>query len=146
MRFANTAGGRLIVGIDNPKVTEAFKQMDLHESWGTGLKRIRESCEELGIQEPELQEIGDMLRVNLFRPPVLASQAQKRMPASEFAQNTDRAIIALLEENSHFSRKELAKEIGVSESSVYRRLAALRKAGAIKYQGKTSDGYWVVLR
>lgn len=51
----------------NPKVAEAFMQMDMFESWGTGLRRIRDACASAGLPEPEFQEIGNMFRVNIFR-------------------------------------------------------------------------------
>ncbi len=37
------------------------------EGWGTGLKRIIDMCHEMNIREPEFLEIGDLLRVNLYR-------------------------------------------------------------------------------
>lgn len=37
------------------------------EGWGTGVKRIIDMCHEMNIREPEFLEIGDLLRVNLYR-------------------------------------------------------------------------------
>ncbi len=42
--------------------------MKIIESWGTDIKRMFSSCKEYGIREPELLEIGDSFRVNLYRP------------------------------------------------------------------------------
>lgn len=38
------------------------------EGWGTGLKKIIDTCKELKIRPPEFLEIGDLLRVNFYRP------------------------------------------------------------------------------
>ena len=52
--------------------------MKIIESWGTGIKRMFSSCREYGIREPELLEIGDSFRVNLYRPSY--NQSQKSVP------------------------------------------------------------------
>ena len=52
--------------IRNRCIAEIFSRMKIIESWGTGIKRMISSCKEYGIREPELLEIGDSFRVNLF--------------------------------------------------------------------------------
>lgn len=54
--------------IRNRCIAEIFSRMKIIESWGTGIKRMFSSCREYGIREPELLEIGDSFRVNLYRP------------------------------------------------------------------------------
>jgi len=54
--------------IHNRCIAEVFSRMKIIESWGTGIKRMFSSCKEYGIREPELLEIGDSFRVNLYRP------------------------------------------------------------------------------
>ena len=54
--------------IRNRCIAEIFSRMRIIESWGTGIKRMFSSCREYGIREPELLEIGDSFRVNLYRP------------------------------------------------------------------------------
>ena len=53
--------------IRNRCIAEVFSRMKIIESWGTGIKRMFSSCREYGIREPELLEIGDSFRVNLYR-------------------------------------------------------------------------------
>lgn len=60
----------------NPKIAEAFMQMDMFESWGTGLRRIRDACAEAGLPEPEFREIGSMFRVDIFRPRLEIPEAE----------------------------------------------------------------------
>lgn len=54
--------------IRNRCIAEVFSRMKIIESWGTGIKRMFSSCREYEIREPELPEIGDSFRVNLYRP------------------------------------------------------------------------------
>ena len=51
----------------NPTIAKLFKEMELFESWGTGLRRIQEQCDKFGLPDPEFQEIGNLFRVNIFR-------------------------------------------------------------------------------
>ena len=54
--------------IRNRCIAEVFSRMKIIESWGTGIKRMFSPCKEYGVREPELLEIGDSFRVNLYRP------------------------------------------------------------------------------
>lgn len=139
----------------NPRIAEVFKRMELFESWGTGLRRIRESCEKLGLPEPEFIEIDDLFRVNIFRPAfsasLSASQAKVKQKVKQNALLYDTAkledaIIELLSDNPRLGRKDLAQKVNVSESSVYRRLSALKKAKRIEHIGSAKDGEWRIIQ
>ena len=54
--------------IRNRCIAEVFSRMRIIESWGTGIKRMIASCREYGVEEPEILELGDSIRVNLYRP------------------------------------------------------------------------------
>lgn len=54
--------------IRNSCIAKIFSRMKIIESWGTGIKRMFSSCKDYGIREPELLELGDSFRVNLYRP------------------------------------------------------------------------------
>ena len=54
--------------IRNKTLARTLEKIDMHEGWGSGLKRIFSQCEEYGIPYPVFFEIGDMLRVNLYHP------------------------------------------------------------------------------
>ena len=89
--FANTAGGRLIIGItddhqligvDDPLTEEdikqgiskvrntviarVFRELHLIEQWGTGVRRIFSEAKALGLPEPQLIETG--MRVRFIIP------------------------------------------------------------------------------
>ena len=82
--FANTQGGKLIVGVDDKThqivgvendvlfqlmdgIANIFSQMGLVEAWGSGIKRILNAAEEYGLPKPRFQEFDNMFRVELFR-------------------------------------------------------------------------------
>ena len=51
----------------NAAISEAFHYMRLMEAWGTGLKRIQNSCKEYGLPEPLIEEDGYGFRVTFYR-------------------------------------------------------------------------------
>ena len=151
----------------NPKVAEVFKQMDLFESWGTGLRRIQESCEKLGLPEPEFQVIGDLFRVNIFRlvPETKVAPKQNVSPKVSPKQNVNQKvtpkvnqktlaynpaqleeeILRLLKENPEISQVHLADITSLSRSSIQRCLASLKETGRIKRVGSNRAGSWIVI-
>ena len=54
--------------IRNKVISEVCERLDLIEGCGTGIKRIIDLCVEQGVEPPEFVEIGDLLRVNFYRP------------------------------------------------------------------------------
>jgi predicted HTH transcriptional regulator len=57
--------------IRNRCIAEVFSRMKMIESWGTGIRRMFSLCKEYGIKEPELLEVGDSFRVNIYRPSII---------------------------------------------------------------------------
>ena len=54
--------------IRNKTLARTLEKIDMLEGWGSGFKRIFAECDEYGVERPEFLEIGDMLRVNFYRP------------------------------------------------------------------------------
>ena len=58
---------------------------------------------------------------------------------------TEEMILEIIKVNSHISRKELAAKIGLSDSSIKRRIERLTSDGRIKRVGPDKGGYWEVI-
>lgn len=41
--------------------------MGLIEAWGTGIPRMIKECREYGLREPVFEELGDGIRITIFR-------------------------------------------------------------------------------
>ena len=54
--------------IRNKTLARTLEKIDVLEGWGSGFKRIFSQCNEYRVEKPEFLEIGDMLRVNFYRP------------------------------------------------------------------------------
>lgn len=54
--------------IRNKVLASVCEKLNVIEGWGTGLKRIIDFCKEKNVNPPVFEEIGDLLRVNFYRP------------------------------------------------------------------------------
>lgn len=78
-RIEVTSPGMLYGGLDmqsaksgkskcrNTAIAESFRYMGLIEAWGTGIPRMIKECREYGLREPVFEELGDSIRVTIFR-------------------------------------------------------------------------------
>lgn len=85
----------------NAAISEAFYYMGIIEAWGTGLGRIRRSCQEYGLKEPVIEEFGDGFRVIFFRKGAAGREED----------------IESNEENDFDSRKMHGSDSGITGSS-----------------------------
>lgn len=71
--------------IRNKLLASVCEKLGVVEGWGTGLKKIIDTCKELKIRPPEFLEIGDLLRVNFYResPNQNGDKLQKRRQNGE---------------------------------------------------------------
>ena len=130
----------------NPLIAEVFMQMDLFESWGTGLRRIKDACEEAGLPEPEFREIGNMFRVNIFRraqegamdEDVLSHGKGQAVPLETFAKLNDneRLALRLAAEEGRVTSASLVEKAGVSKPTASRVLKNLVDEGLLVWHGK----------
>ena len=54
--------------IRNKIIARIFKEADMIEQWGTGVRRIVESCAAAGLNPPDFIETGHFLTVKFYRP------------------------------------------------------------------------------
>ncbi len=52
--------------IRNPVIARVFKELNLIEQWGTGVRRIFTEARELGLSEPKIEEVGMRLRFTVY--------------------------------------------------------------------------------
>lgn len=50
----------------NRVIGRVFRELALIEQWGSGLNRMISTCEELGLKEPDFEELGTSFRVTLY--------------------------------------------------------------------------------
>jgi len=136
----------------NRTIANAFCQMGLVESWGTGIRRIREAAAKYGLPEPEFQVFDNMFRVNLFRDNSLISNLEfgretsekHRRNFGENLNNTQKKVLALLTENASLSASDMAGQIGVTSRSIETNIKKLKERGILIRHGSPKGGYWEI--
>ena len=150
--------------IRNRCIAEVFSRMKIIESWGTGIKRMYSSCKEYGIREPELLEIGDSFRVNLYRPSYRGTSSGssksslksslKSSPKSSLKSSlksspkdlnsTQQKIMELLRKNPRVTQVEMAEIIKISRRAVQKNIKDLVEKDMVERVGSDRKGYWKI--
>lgn len=142
--------------IRNRCIAEVFSRMKIIESWGTGIKRMFSSCREYGIREPELLEIGDSFRVNLYRPsygetPKSSSKSSLKSSSkgspkssSKDLNSTQQKIVELIQENPKITQAEMAEVIEISKRAIQKSIKEMVDADIIEREGSSRKGCWKI--
>ena len=117
------------------------------ETFGTGLKKIYSLCAAAGIS------VSYMNEENSFTIEFSRNDRNKDPSAPNKNDIADKNIINsgefkltnLLKDNPRLTNQELAASSGLSERTVSRILANLKRKGLIKREGSNRTGYWKVL-
>lgn len=102
----------------NPVIGRIFHELKLIERWGSGIGRMIKACEEAGLDQPKLEEIGTHFRVTIFTH-------QKRSTSASQVDQTDRDILSLLKKGKGYSTKKIAEQIDLSPRATRTRLVKL---------------------
>ncbi|MBS0351173.1 MAG: putative DNA binding domain-containing protein [Proteobacteria bacterium] len=111
----------------NPVIGRVFHELKLIERWGSGIRRMIESCKNAGLQEPLLEEIGTHFRVTIF--------LEKKYGIK--LDDINHKIIHLLEKKDGLSTREISEQIRLSPRSTRSRLLSLIERGLIMEIGSS---------
>jgi predicted HTH transcriptional regulator len=110
----------------NRTIGRIFKELGLIEQWGSGIQRMIEVCEEMGLPSPEFLEFGGQFRVTIS---LLAKQDMT-------IDDTNQYIVDLLRKNTKgLSVKDIAAKIGLSTRTIRNRLTKLGDMGIVSAIG-----------
>ena len=150
----------------NAAVSEAFHYMKLMETWGTGLKRIQNSCKEYGLPEPLIEEDGYGFRVTFNRKKIgvaekqnsatesviekqdsaTESVAEKRNSNTEKIKKGDieNCLIEILLQFPTITQQEVAEQLGYSKTWIRRVMKKMQENGILYREGSSKKGKWIV--
>ena len=136
--------------IRNKVIAGVCEKLGVVEGWGTGLKRIIDMCHEMNIREPEFLEIGDLLRVNLYR----ATYKAEARTVEECRENAEKVpckcpvsaekVYNAIIDNPRSSNKDLCTILGLSDRAVRNQIKILKDSGFIERVGSDKVGYWKI--
>jgi len=107
----------------NRVIARVFGELGYIEQWGSGIRRMTAACQEVGLDEPQLQEVGTRFRVTLRR---------SSAPRPQAMDETERAIVTALSQGNGLTTAEIATRIGRTPRATRTRLLALVKRGLIQ--------------
>lgn len=147
----------------NPDIANSFFRSGMIKAWGRGIERIIEACREENAPEPKITYENDGLWVQFSfsreyldlideRTTQESGDTTPETPKTtlettpEIQETTLERIFELLKTNPSTTRKELAKELGLTLEGVKYHIRKLKEDGRVKHHGPTKGGYWEVLK
>ena len=135
--------------------------MHIVEAWGTGLPRIINRCREYGLPAPLFEEFGDGFKAILFRrerklvyqvkesdykhDTQADTQHDTQAGIQHDTQDTSKDVLSriaeLIRQDNKITTKDIAQELGVSVSTVKRRIKSIPN---ISYIGSGFSGHWEI--
>ena len=128
--------------IRNKILASVCEKLNIIEGWGTGLKRIIDFCKERNVNPPEFLEIGDLLRVNFYRPSY--NKIIQNDPINDPI-NHPINLFDLIKQNPSGSYEDYAQKLNVSSATIKRKIAELKAEGKIVRKGSNKNGHWAVV-
>lgn len=128
--------GRSIVR--NEVIAAVFKYTGLIEAYGTGVRKIINTCRAAGMPDPIFEEDGFYFKVTFER------SAYSTQPM-DVNQQKD-AILRAISIDGTMSQSRIAEVSGVSLSSVKRMMSAMQKDGIIERSGTRRNSAWRIVR
>ena len=118
----------------NRMMGRIFREIELIERLGTGLKRIIEAYRQNGLQQPEFQDMDTYFRVILY------SVDKKAQPILSW----QKELLEIFSKRKSLSTSEIAKIWEVTTRTARNRLALMLKLGLIEHVGTSiKDPYGV---
>lgn len=139
--------------IRNKLLASVCEKLGVVEGWGTGLKKIIDTCKELKIRPPEFLEIGDLLRVNFYRvkigepnnDTINENTREKTREKTRGKNKTREKIIQAIKNKPDITTAELSSLLEISSKGVEWQLRELKKKGVIRRVGADKGGHWEII-
>ena len=130
----------------NPSIAHVFYRAGYIESWGRGIQKICEACQELGTPDPEYKVLGDDITVKFFalESAKISESKNPKHQGDVLGDVLEDGILDELRRDSSLNQKELAEILGTSVPSIQRAMSRLKDNGRLIRKGGKRFGYWEV--
>ena len=150
--------GDYISTIRNKKIAEVFKEANIIEKYGSGIRRILEGFEKHGLPVPKFEEISNGFRVTAFKEPIKKGRIKDKIPKhkkkdtikdtikdTKNSREKEEIILKKIKENPPVTAEELAKILNINLRNTKKYLAKLKETEKIKRLGSRKNGIWQVV-
>ena len=135
----------------NPRIQNMLRMIGFGENLGSGFPKIIAAWKETNWGEPvllnkvELDEVELVLPVTSPKTAPESATVNATVNATVKLSKTQRRILPILQSNKFASYEEIAKQLDIERTTVWRNLDSLKKKSVIKRVGGDKDGHWEVL-
>ena len=124
----------------NVKLANIFYRLELIEAYGTGMRKIREAYSETG-KKPEIETSENAFKIIL--PNLNVQTEMKKADVNKPADDDqEEAVISLAKKQGTFIRKDVQKELGISQTTCGRLLKKMVENRQIIQEGKSRNTYY----
>lgn len=127
----------------NPKIARAFFRAGYIESWGRGIQKIFEVCNEYGTLQPEYVVHSEDIMIKLAAVSISGKQFSK---LDSKAENTALKIkiVEYLQNQPAATQKELQEVFSETRTHIQKNVKELVNEGKIERKGGKRFGYWEI--
>ena len=135
----------------NPKIQNMLRMIGFGENVGFGFPKIIAAWKETNWGEPvllnkvELDEVELVLPVTSPKTAPESATVNATVNATVKLNKTQTRILPILQSNKFATYEEIAKQLDIERTTVWRNLDSLKKKNVIKRVGGDKDGHWEVL-
>lgn len=132
----------------NLKISQTFFRAGFVEYWGSGMKRIKEACEEYGTPIPEIVNEAGGVAVKCNPSQNYLKSLKKENVTTNVTiklNQTEERILQMITNNPNITQKEIAEELNITIMTVKRNTNRLKEKGIIDRVGANKNGYWKLM-
>ena len=135
----------------NPKIQNMLRMIGFGENVGSGFPKIIAAWKETNWGEPQLLNKLDVDEVELVLPVPSTKATSDTAPANAIVNatvklnKTQKKILSLLYENKNATYDEIAKQLDIERTTVWRNIDAMKKKAVLRRVGEDKNGHWEVL-
>lgn len=126
-------------------IANAFFRAGYIESWGRGIQKIRESCEENGNDMAEYDVSASEIMV-MFKSLVSSTDqdTDQANQDTDQAQGIPHKILTVIREDNSITQREIAEKTGENLSTIKYHMDKMKKSGKIGREGSSQKGTWII--
>ena len=129
----------------NKLIAEAFYLTGDIEKYGSGFVRVRDEIRKYASMRFEYEEIGNGFLVSLSYAEQKTSIHIAKDVGKDVGKERVERIINVIKENNSITLKQLSALFDVTEKTIERDMAELKKANKIQRIGGRKEGYWKIM-
>ena len=135
----------------NPNVAHVFYLAGFIESWGRGIEKICNVCQEEGIAKPQFTiNPGDIMikfsapEERIVRSSTSGGTERVTEGVTEKVTEVEAKVISLLREDPAYTYAVLSERTSISRKTISLKIKILKEKGILERVGSDTKGYWKI--